>query len=526
MLTANLNIFRIPLVLSALIATIGCSGGGGSTSASTPVSPSGTPATTTVAAPTTTWFVSDDTTLTATQVEDLFDTTQLYVNVPSANNVNGEIRGEISPHPVTYLTDGGNPFAPNPAKNPVTFSALLGGDQVRPRNVISTASGYGSVTADPLTGLLSGFIVTSGISGSTAHIHDGLPGTAGARIISLEGGPLVWTVPDNTVLNDSVIARLSAGALYFSVTSSVFPEGEIRGQLNRQLRIASLKGASEVPPVSSSAAGVGYLALNPSTLQFSGVVKVSGLSSAARAVVVHVGQEGINGPGIIILTDSGNGTWTVPPNTVLSSAQAAHFNNGELYYNVHTQDNLGGELRGQLSKATVKIGSAVLSGAKQIPAVSTTATGFGILAWNSVTGRISGNVRTERVEGTSVTIHSGLPISTGPAIIALSINSPVTTAPTPGISFNLDLQPIFNARCISVFCHASGGMAPMTLAPGVSYSGIKPLVVPGDSSDSFFYQRLTVNSANLPQMPLYRTPLSSAELNLIKNWIDKGALDN
>jgi hypothetical protein len=522
MLTANLNIIRLSLVLSALLATIGCSGGGGSTPASQP----GTPATTVATATSTTWFVSDGTTLTATQVTDLFDTTQLYVNVPSINNGNGEIRGEISPYPVTYRTDGGDPFTPNPAKNPITFSALLSGDQVRPRNVISTASAYGSVTLDPLTNRLSGFIVTSGISGSAAHIHDGLPGSAGARIISLEGGPVVWTVPDDTLLSDSIVDRLSVGALYFTVTSSAFPEGEIRGQLNQQLRIASLKGVSKVPPVSNSAAGVGYLALNPSTLQFSGVVMVSGLSSTVRAVVVHVGQEGTNGPGIIILTDSGNGTWTVPPNTVLSSAQVAYFNNGELYYNVHTQDNPGGELRGQLSKATVKIGSALLNGAKQIPAVSTTATGVGALAWNSVTGRVSGNVKTERIEGTSVTIHSGVPASTGPAIIALSTNSPVTTAPTPGISFNLDLQPIFSARCISVFCHATGGMAPMTLAPGVSYSGIKPLIVPGNSTDSFFYQRLTVNSVNLPQMPLYRTPLSAAELSLIKNWIDKGALDN
>jgi hypothetical protein len=459
-------------------------------------------------------------------VADLFETAQLYVNVSSINNDTGEIRGEFSPYPVTYRTDGGDFFAPNPAKNPVTFSSLLSGDQVRPRNVISTASGYGSVTVDPLTRRLSGFIVTSGISGYTAHIHDGLPGSAGARIISLEGGPVVWTVPDNTLLSDSIIARLSAGALYFTVTSSAFPEGEIRGQLNQQLRIASLKGTSEVPPVSGSAAGVGYLALNPSSLQFTGFVKASGLSSSVRTVVVHVGKEGINGPGIIILTDSGNGTWSVPPNTILSSTQVAHFNNDELYFNVHTQDNLGGELRGQLSKATVKIGSALLNGAKQIPAVSTTATGVGILAWNSVTGSVRGNVKTERIEGTSVTIHSGVPTSSGPAIIALSTNSPVTTAPTPGISFNLDLQPIFNARCISVFCHATGGMAPMTLAPGVSYSGIKPLIVPGNSTDSFFYQRLTVNSVNLPQMPLYRTPLSSAELNLIKNWIDKGALDN
>lgn len=524
MLTTNLTNIRFYLLLLALLALCACSGGGGASSSSsdTPVTP---PAATTVAA-TATWFVPEGSTLSATQVADLFDTNQLYVNVPSSSNSSGEIRGEITPSPVVLRTDDGDPSAPNPAGTPLTYSALLGGDQVRPRNVVTRAHGYGSVKLDPATKRLTGYIVTSGISGTAAYLRDGLPGSTGAAVVTLEGGPVVWRVPENTFISVSNAARLSVGACYFTVSSSAFPEGEIRGQLDQQLRVASLKGSSEVPPVDTSASGVGYLALNPSTLKFSGFVKVSGLGSSVRSAVLHVGLQGTNGPGLIVLTDSGNGIWSVPPNTVLSSSQVANFNNDELYFNIHTQDNLAGEVRGQLSRATVKIGSTLLNGSKEIPEVSTAATGSGLLAWNSVTGQLSGNVTTDKVNGTSVMIHSGSATATGPAILALNTNSPVTATPTPGVSFLLDVQPVFNARCISLFCHATGGLSPMSLEPGRSYTSIKPLIVPGRSLDSFLYQRLTTSSVGLPQMPLNRTPLSAADLGLIKNWIDNGALDN
>jgi len=478
--------------------------------------------------PTATWFVPDGATLTATQMASLFDTNQLYFNVQSETNSNGEIRGEISPSPVIYQTDAGNPFAANPANNPVTFAALLGGDQVRPRNVVTRASGYGSVTLDPLTKQLSGFIVTSGIAGNAAQIHDGLSGNNGAVVLTLEGGPVVWTVPANTVLTDEQIARLTAGAYYFNVQSDTFPNGEIRGQLNQQVRLAALKGQNEVPPVASVARGIGILALNPDTRQFSGFVKADGFGSVVTSVVIRFGDSVTNGPGIVDLVNSGNGIWSVPVlnNPVVSAAVVTAFNNDALYVNIHTQDNPGGELRGQIMKSSVRIGTASLDGTKEIPPVSTLATGSGMLAWNSVTEQVSGSVKTEGITGTAANIHSGSVSTNGPILITLTTTSPVTVTPTPGISFGLDIQPIFTASCArSTFCHVVGGNAPMSLQSGLSYANALTSLVPGDSASSYFYQRITINDPpSFPQMPLNRPPLSLASQDLFKNWIDSGAL--
>jgi CHRD domain-containing protein len=505
---------RFTLLLLAASVVAGCSGGGGSSSPAAPA----------VSASAATWFIPEGSILTATQMANFFDAKQLYFNVPSAANSNGEIRGEISPAPGVFLTDTGDPFAQNPANSQVTFAAILGGDQVKPRNVVTRASGYGSVTLNPQTKQLSGFIATSGIVGTAAYINDGLPGTNGAIALTLEGGPVVWTIPANTVLTDAQAARLSAGAYYFNVQSNAIAGGEIRGQLNQQVRFASLKGSSEVPPVATTATGAGFLALNPSTRQLSGFVKVAGVNSSVISALIHIGAAGTNGSSIVALNSSGNGTWTVPINTVLSSFQVANFNNSELYFNIHTVNNSQGELRGQIITSSIRIGTANLAGAKEIPPVSTQATGTGIMAWNVVTEEVTGTVTTDKVNGTEAHVHSGDVATTGPLLFSLTTTSPVTAAPSPGISFALDVQPIFNTSCAISACHVTGSTAPMSLEAGSSFASLVNLVVPGNSATSYLLRRL--NGDILPRMPLNRAPLSATDLDLIRKWIDTGALNN
>jgi hypothetical protein len=162
-----------------------------------------------------------------------------------------------------------------------------------------------------------------------------------------------------------------------------------------------------------------------------------------------------------------------------------------------------------------------------VPPVSTLAAGTGILAWNSVTGLVSGSVTSDEAAGTAANIHSGPATANGPALIALTTTSPVTVAPAPGISYALDIQPIFNVNCAVGICHVPGGIGPMSLLPGTSFAGLIPRLIPGDSAASLLFQRITENNPpSFPQMPLNRAPLSLTDQNLIKSWIDKGALDN
>ena len=62
---------------------------------------------------------------------------------------------------------------------------------------------------------------------------------------------------------------------------------------------------------------------------------------------MHEAAPGENGPVIVPLT-KGENIYEVPAGAKLTGAQFASFQAGNLYVNVHTAANPGGEIRGQL----------------------------------------------------------------------------------------------------------------------------------------------------------------------------------
>jgi hypothetical protein len=65
------------------------------------------------------------------------------------------------------------------------------------------------------------------------------------------------------------------------------------------------------------------------------------------AAHIHMGSAGKNGPVILPLTKEGD-TYKVPAGSKLNPDQLKAFKAGDLYVNVHTAENKGGEVRGQL----------------------------------------------------------------------------------------------------------------------------------------------------------------------------------
>jgi CHRD domain len=106
-----------------------------------------------------------------------------------------------------------------------------------------------------------------------------------------------------------------------------------------------LSGDNEVPPVKTMASGGGTITVTADG-SVSGSVKTTGL--AGMAAHIHVGAPGKNGPVIIPLTKGAEGEWSVPAGAKLSPEQMASYKAGDLYVNVHTEANKGGELRAQI----------------------------------------------------------------------------------------------------------------------------------------------------------------------------------
>jgi hypothetical protein len=95
----------------------------------------------------------------------------------------------------------------------------------------------------------------------------------------------------------------------------------------------------------------------------------------------------------------------------------------------------------------------------------------------------------------------------------------------PRISYNSDIRPVINARCIS--CHggvkASAKLSFLTRGEALdtAESGL-PAIVPGSAAESEMIRRLRHHDPE-ERMPLEAEPLDEETIRLFERWIDEGA---
>lgn len=94
-----------------------------------------------------------------------------------------------------------------------------------------------------------------------------------------------------------------------------------------------------------------------------------------------------------------------------------------------------------------------------------------------------------------------------------------------GVSFQNDIEPILDARCAIPGCHQgnnpTGGLNMETYANFQKGGNSGPVFIPGDSDNSLVVRRIDGGG-----MPAQGGPLSKAQIQLFKDWIDEGAKDN
>jgi hypothetical protein len=98
------------------------------------------------------------------------------------------------------------------------------------------------------------------------------------------------------------------------------------------------------------------------------------------------------------------------------------------------------------------------------------------------------------------------------------------------------VQPVLTANCTGQGCHSgSGAQLGQDVSEGNAYKSLVNVkseevpelfrVKPGDSANSYVYQKLTQNPPQVGDpMPLGNFPLSPDKIEIIKRWIDGGAL--
>ena len=107
----------------------------------------------------------------------------------------------------------------------------------------------------------------------------------------------------------------------------------------------SLTGTAQVPAVTTSASGNAVVTIKADR-SVSATVTVTGMTATASHI--HEAAAGANGPVIVPFTKTGDNTFASMPDAKLTEAQYAAYKAGNLYVNVHSAKNPGGEVRGQL----------------------------------------------------------------------------------------------------------------------------------------------------------------------------------
>lgn len=359
-----------------------------------------------------------------------------YINVHTAANPNGEIRGQI-----WLETD-------------YAYTAKLDGPQEVP-TVITTADGLGIFNLSHDKSKLNFYIVTQGLSGpiTAAHFHTGAMGVAGPVIIDLtamiNGNIISGELDPATILTD-----LKAGNIYINVHTTANSSGEIRGQLMIDTKLAFdaiMNGMQEVPAITTNAVAVSSIKLNTTfdTLWYD--VLADGLSGPIINSHFHTGALGVSGGAIIDLTDSimGNRIMGTVTGTDLTSGIISNLLKGELYLNIHTTANAAGEIRGQVYRLAREGFTITLNGEQEVPAVTTAAMGTGIVSIDRDQTNVHFMAAANGLSGTinGVHFHSGAAGVSGGVIndLASAFTSSGATSSGFGYWKSTDATPFTSA---------------------------------------------------------------------------------
>ena len=177
---------------------------------------------------------------------------------------------------------------------------------------------------------------------------------------------------------------------------------------------AVLSGSNVVPPVSTTATGLGQFTLNRPANTITYHLAVTGMTGTAAHL--HAGIAGVNNGAVFQTLSGGPGIWqgTTAP---LAAADVVTLLNEGLYVDVHSGAFPSGQIRAQLVPVRRTSFTASLDQAQHVPATGSAATGVGRVRLDEPQGRLiydlktTGIVNPRRRTSTSVRLASTAPRS-------------------------------------------------------------------------------------------------------------------
>ncbi len=319
----------------------------------------------------------------------LATTGNLYVNIHSSVHPSGEIRGQLDWRSEIMM--------------PVI---LLGASQIPP--VPTAGIGLGVLKFSPNLTRLEYQIMPIGLSSLpiAASIHNGDANSNGRILANLNTGTFIsGTITDQLTVIDVLFSVYDTGA-YVNIKTNAFPDGEIRGQIVSPPLFNSsafLNGDQEIPPVTTSARGFGYAVLNfPTSDSLYYIVISEGLNSTGGTL--HQGEAGKSGTMISTLTPTGfPGVYSGV--TAITADQLKAYMRDELYFNLSTASNPGGEIRGQFQNNLLDVYAFDLCGDQEMPKRNVPAYGAGYVGVNKAATELEYALHSIDLNGDALSAH-------------------------------------------------------------------------------------------------------------------------
>lgn len=142
----------------------------------------------------------------------------------------------------------------------------------------------------------------------------------------------------------NTIFRASLAGLAAAAVMSVAP-----AFAEMQTYKAALTGAAQVPPVTTKGSGTITATYDTATKKLTWTVTYSDLSGPPTAAHFHGPAAAGANAGVVVPQKDGLAS-PMKGEATLTDAQAADLQAGRWYFNVHTDANKGGEIRGQVAK--------------------------------------------------------------------------------------------------------------------------------------------------------------------------------
>lgn len=282
----------------------------------------------------------------------------IYINVHTAANPNGEIRDQLVLQPALH------------------FDAFVNATQA---GTTSTAFGLTTVNVNYDLNTITVHGIFDGLTGpiSSAHIHAGTAGNTGGVVYDLSplivGNEIIGQLP---LVSIASLNAFLSGGYYINVHTDAFPAGEIRGQiykLSREGYVYNFDSQNNVPPSACIGTGVGMVTIDRDQSNAHYMMVISNLGEPVTAAHFHDGTPGNTGGVLFDLTPSftnfnnvaAYGYWTENDATPFMTSNSVMFRNDGVYANIHTDTCPNGAIRGNVTR-----GRGLAIGEEAIPTLS------------------------------------------------------------------------------------------------------------------------------------------------------------